>query len=171
GGATRQIVTLAEGLLKGAERPLDAQVYTTLLDQLPKLNAEASSLLKAGVVAGEDTVAAIKGIAKYGNRFQELMSKLEVVVADQQVWDDLAKKLSELLHQAKGEADVTLLARLESDAKAVEAEVNSNLATFRAESQKVLNALSRQAAIANQKVDLNAIQFMVMATAKLTRTS
>ena len=57
GGATRQIVTLAEGLLKGGEKPLDAQVYTTLLDQLPKLNAEASALLKAGVVAGEDAVA------------------------------------------------------------------------------------------------------------------
>ena len=43
--------------------------------------------------------------------------------------------------------------------------------TFRAESQKVLMTLSRQAAIAIPKVDLNAIQFMVMATAKLTRTS
>ena len=48
GGATRQIVTLAEGLLKGAEKPLDAQVYTALLDQLPKLNEEASALSKGG---------------------------------------------------------------------------------------------------------------------------
>lgn len=171
GGATRQIVTLAEGLLKGSTKPMDAQVYTALLDQLPKLNAEASALLKTGFVATEDAVGAIKGLAKYGKRFRELMAKLDVKVADEGLWNDLANKLGDILHQAKGEADVTLLSRLETNAKSVEDEVTGLMSQFRAQSQEVLMTLSRQAAIGAQQVDLQAIQFLVMATAKLTRAS
>lgn len=171
GGATRQIVTLAEGLMKGAAKPLDAQVYTTLLDQLPKLNSEATALLKSGIVASEEAVASIKGIAKYGKRFRDLMSKLDVKVADEAAWDNLAERLNTLLKQAKGEADVTLLARLETEAKAVESEVTALLGEFRGASQQVLMTLSRQAAIGGARVDLNAIQFLVMATAKLSRAS
>ena len=172
GGATRQIVTLAEGLLKGATKPLDAQVYTALLDQLPKLNAEASALLKTGFVAAEDAVGAIKGLAKYGKRFRELMKDMGVSVADQGVWDNLAEELGKLLKQAKGEAgDVTLLSRLETDAKGVEQQVSGLLAQFRSSSQDVLMTLSRQAAIGAQQVDLQAIQLLVMANAKLARAS
>ena len=171
GGATRQIVTLAEGLLKGDKAPLDAQVYTTLLDQLPKINAEASALMKSGVVATDEAVAAIKGIAKYGKRFRDLMSKLEVAVADEAAWDALASRLDTLLHQAKGETTVTLLERLESEAKAVESEVGDLLTQFQAQSQAVLLKLSRQGALGGQTVDLGAIQFLVMATAKLSRAS
>jgi hypothetical protein len=171
GGATRQIVTLAEGLMKGGTKPLDAQVYTTLLDQLPKLNSEASALMKSGIVASEEAVGAIKGIAKYGKRFRDLMSKLDVKVADEVAWNNLASRLETLLKQAKGEADLTLLGRLETEAKAVETEVAGLLGEFRGASQQVLMSLSRQAALGGVKVDLNAIQFLVMATAKLTRAS
>lgn len=171
GGATRQIVTLAEGLLKGGTKPLDAQVYTTLLDQLPKLNSEASALMKSGIVASEEAVGAIKGIAKYGKRFRDLMSKLDVKVADEAAWDNLAERLNKLLKQAKGESDVTLLSRLETEAKTVESEVAALMGEFRGASQQVLLTLSRQAALGGAKVDLGAIQFLVMATAKLTRAS
>ncbi len=171
GGATRQIVTLAEGLLKGSTKPLDAQVYTALLDQLPKLNEAASSLMKSGVVAGEDAVGAIKGLAKYGARFRELMAKMEVKVADEGAWNILADKLKLILDQAKGKGELTLLARLEKDSKVVEAEINGLMTEFRASSSKVLFDLSRQAAMGGAKVDLSTIQFLVMATAKLTRAS
>jgi len=169
GGATRQIVSLAEGLLKGGQKPLDAQVYTTLLDQLPKLNSEASALLRSGVVASEEAVGAIKGIAKYGARFQELMAKLEVKVADEAVWNDLATRLEQLLKEAKGEAKVNMLQRLEGEALVVQRDVEAAVAEFRTASQKVLVQLNRQAAMGAQQVDLAMIQFLVMATAKLTR--
>jgi hypothetical protein len=169
GGATRQIVTLAEGLLKGGAKPLDQQVYTALLDQLPKLNSEASALLRTGFVATEDAVGAIKGIAKYGARFRELMSKLGVKTVDDTAWDALANELTKILKQAKGEADVTLLSRLQTDAAGLETELGGLMSQFRSASQEVLMTLSRQAAMGSVKVDLGAIQFLVMATAKLTR--
>jgi hypothetical protein len=169
GGATRQIVSLAEGMIKGGQKPLDAQVYTTLLDQLPKLNTEASALMKSGIVASEEAVGAIKGIAKYGKRFRDLMKALEVKVADEAAWDALAGRLETLLKQAKGEADVTLLSRLETEAVEVQREVDTLMGQFRASSQEVLMQLNRQAAMGGQRVDLAAIQFLVMATAKLTR--
>jgi hypothetical protein len=169
GGATRQIVSLAEGLIKGGQKPLDAQVYTALLDQLPKLNSEASALLRSGVVASEEAVGAIKGLAKYGNRFRELMRSLEVKVADEAAWDALASRLQKLLHEAKGEAEVTLLKRLESDALQVQQEVEGLVGQFRTASQDVLMQLNRQAAMGGQRADLASIQFLVMATAKMTR--
>jgi hypothetical protein len=169
GGATRQIVTLAEGLLKGGAKPLDQQVYTALLDQLPKLNSEASALLKTGFVATEDAVGAIKGIAKYGARFRQLMKDLGVSAVDDAAWDALAGELTKILKQAKGEADVTLLSRLQTDAAKLESDVAGLLGQFRSASQEVLMTLSRQAAMGSVKVDLGAIQFLVMATAKLTR--
>jgi hypothetical protein len=169
GGATRQIVTLAEGLMKGGQRPLDALVYTALLDQLPKLNAEASALLRSGVVASEDAVAAIKGIAKYGKRFRDLMTQMEVKVADEAAWDALAARLEKLLKQAKGEADSTLLSRLETEAAEVQREVDALVAQFRGSSQEVLLRLNHQAAMGGQRADLAKIQFLVLATAKLSR--
>ncbi len=170
GGATRQIVSLAEGLLAGQTTALPEHVYTALLDQLPKLNAEATSLLRTGFVATEDAVGAIKGVAKYGNRFRELMRDLGVVVPDESAWDDLAARLQKLLHEAKGEADVTLLSRLQTEAGEVERDVSSALGQFRAESQRVLMTLNRQAAMGGQQVNFAAIQMLVMATAKLSRT-
>ncbi|MBX3031368.1 MAG: hypothetical protein KF809_14565 [Chloroflexi bacterium] len=170
GGATRQIVSLAEGMIKGGQKPLDAQVYTALLDQLPKLNAEASALMKSGIVASEEAVGAIKGIAKYGKRFRDLMKALEVKVADEAAWDALAGRLETLLKQAKGEKEVSLLSRLETEAVEVQREVDTLMGQFRTSSHEVLMQLNRQAAMGSQKVDLAAIQFLVMATAKLTRT-
>ena len=169
GGATRQIVSLAEGLIKGRQKPLDGQVYTALLDQLPKLNAEASALLRSGVVASEDAVAAIKGISKYGKRFRDLMTQLEVKVADDAAWDALAGRLEKLLKQAKGEAESSLLSRLETEAAEVQRELNDLVAQFRASSQDVLLRLNHQAAMGGQRADLASIQFLVMATAKLSR--
>jgi hypothetical protein len=86
-------------------------------------------------------------------------------------WDNLAERLNKLLKQAKGESDVTLLSRLETEAKTVESEVAALMGEFRGASQQVLLTLSRQAALGGAKVDLGAIQFLVMATAKLTRAS
>jgi hypothetical protein len=169
GGATRQIVSLAEGLIKGGQKPLDAPVYTALLDQLPKLNAEASALLRSGVVASEDAVAAIKGIAKYGKRFRDLMTQLEVKVADDAAWDALAARFEKLLKQAKGEADPSLLSRLETEAAEVQRELDGLVAEFRASSQDVLLRLNHQAAMGGQRADLAKIHFLVMATAKLSR--
>ncbi len=169
GGATRQIVSLAEGMIKGGQKPLESQVYTALLDQLPKLNAEASALMKSGIVASEEAVGAIKGIAKYGHRFRELMKALEVKVADEAAWNELATRLEKLLKQAKGEADKTLLSRLETEAVEVQREVDALMGQFRTSSHEVLMQLNRQAAMGGQRVDLAAIQFLVMATAKLTR--
>jgi hypothetical protein len=169
GGATRQIVTLAEGLLKGEAKALDPQVYTALLDQLPKLNAEASALLRTGFVATDEAVGAIKGIAKYGTRFRQIMKDLGVSAVDDAAWDALAADLTKILKEAKGEADVTLLSRLQTDAAKLEGEVSGLLGQFRTASHEVLTTLSRQAAISGVKVDLGTIQFLVLATAKLTR--
>jgi hypothetical protein len=171
GGATSQLVTKPEGLLAPGAEVLDAQKYTALLDQLPKLYGESNTLLRTGFVAGEDAVGAIKGVAKYGNRFRQLMSDLGVQVAEEGKWNSLAERFQKLLHQAKGEADVTLLERLSSDAAGVEAEVSELLDEFATSSQDVLVKLSQQAALQNVPADLARLQLLTMLNARLLRTS
>src|SRR5258708_19869337 len=61
----------------------------------------------------------------------------------------LAERFQTLLHQAKGEADVTLLERLGSDSAAVQREVEELLDEFATSSQEVLSKLSHQAGLQN----------------------
>jgi hypothetical protein len=171
GGGTKALVSLKEGLAKGAIDLLPEQKYTALLDQLPKLYGECNNLLRAGMVAGEDTVAAIKGIAKYGERFSKLASEMGVAGQEAAKLEELATKFGKLVKQAKGEADVTILQRLATDAQSLQQELGYLLDGFNGASREVLVRLSQQAGLSGKAVDLAKIQFLTMASAKLARAS
>jgi hypothetical protein len=171
GGATAMLVSLKEGLLAPGAKLLPEQAYTALLDQLPKLYGEANSLLRTGFVATGQVVEAIKGIGKYGKRFRDLMTALDVKVADEAVWNGLAQRCDKLLLEAKGKAGTSTLQRLTTDADALSAEVNSLLNDFTAQAPTVLASLSKQAGLSGRAVDLARIQFLVRAQAKLLRSA
>ena len=170
GGGVAKLVSAKEGLQAGAKELLPAQKYTALLDQLPKLYGDANSLLKAGFVATEDAVSAIKGMAKYTKRFKEIMTEMGVKGGDPAAWENMAASAEKLLKQAKGETDVTLLKRLAEDGAKVEREVGALMASFNAESSAALAQLSRQAGLA-PAADLAKIQFLTMANAKYLRAA
>ena len=171
GGGSAMLVSIKEGLMAPGAKLLPEQTYTALLDQLPKLYGDANTLLKAGFVAKAEVVDAIKGIAKYGKRFRDLMKDLGVTVAEEGRWNDLATRLEKILKEAKGEAGKSTLQRLATDTEALQGEVNALLSEFSAQAPQVLGTLSKQAGLTGRAVDLATIQFLVMAQAKLSRAS
>lgn len=171
GGATAMLVSMKEGLVAPGAKLLPEQAYTALLDQLPKLYTEANTLLRTGFMAKGEVVEAIKGIGKYGKRFRDLMKDLGVSVADESAWSNLAGRFEKILKEAKGEAATSTLERLTADAEAVRSEVNGLLAEFTSQAPAVLASLSKQAGLSGRTVDLATIQFLVLAHAKLLRSS
>ncbi len=171
GGATAMLVSLKEGLSASGAKLLPEQVYTALLDQLPKLYGEANTLLRTGFVGTAEVVEAIKGVAKYGSRFRTLMTELGVKVPDEAIWNGLAKRCDTLLMEAKGTASRSTLERLATDAEALRAEVSGVLNEFTAQAPTVLATLSKQAGLSGRAIDLAKIQFLVRAQAKLSRSS
>jgi hypothetical protein len=171
GGGTKAMVSLPEKLAKGAQDLLPQQKYTALLDQLPKLYGECNSLLRAGVVASEESVSAIKGIAKYADRFSKLAKDMGVAGPEVARFEELSSKFTKILKAAKGETDPILITRLADDAAAAQLELGYLLDAFQGASREMLLRLSRQAGLSGAPVDLAKIQFLTMATAKLSRAS
>jgi hypothetical protein len=174
GGGTKAMVSIREGFAKGAIDLLPKQKYTALIDQLPKLYAETNTLLRTGYVATEETVGAIKGVAKYAERFSTMTRDMGVGEVNAAAFAELAERFEKLVKQAKGisPSGTTMLERLTTDAEAVRQELEGLMAHFSANSNDLIARLNVQAGMqAAGPVDRMNIQMMVMLTAKLDRTA